>query len=204
MRRFVSALLITFVALVSFSGGLYFFFPRDAALAFFWRKGVLAASQKGVTLETAALGVEGYLPFRIVFRNVRVAAPVASMEAGAMTVSPRFVESLFSFAPTAEINFESLSLNLPLPGQPPLVFSSYSSIASLLSSGVRLAEIRTAGDLQVAGEMTVNLHTLKLDEADISISGERTALLEYVKTMLPLQREASGTWTLKRKGGENK
>ena len=204
MKRFVSVLLITFVAFSSFGAGLFFFFPRDAALAFFWRKGVLAAAQNGMTLESAALRVDGYLPFRIVLRNVKLIAPVASMEAGEMTVSPLFVESLFTMAPTAEVRFESLSLNLPLPGQPPLAFASCFFTSSLRPSQVRLAGIRTIGDLVIAGDMTVNPHTLKLDEADLSISGERTALLEYVKTMLPLQKESSGAWTLKRKGGEGK
>jgi hypothetical protein len=204
MRRCVSVLLLLLVAFFSFIGGFYFFFPRDAALAFFWRKGVLIASQKGVTLETAALTVEGYLPFIIVGRNVRITAPVVSVEAGEMKISPRFFESLFTMAPTAEVSFKSLSLNLPLPGQAPLFFSSYTSTAALLSSGVRLSKIRTFGELQVVGEMTMNLKTLRLDEAELSISGDRTALLEYVKSMLPLQKEASGTWTLKRKGGDSK
>ena len=52
--------------------------------------------------------------------------------------------------------------------------------------------------------MTVNPATAKLDEADLHISGERASLLEFAKTMLPLQKDASGAWTLKRKGGENK
>ena len=204
MKRWISILALVLVAFFSFCGGFYFFFPRDAAVAFFWRKGVLLASQKGVTLETAALYVEGYLPFHVVGRNLQITAPIASIEAVKIKFSPRFFESLFTMVPTAKVSFESLSLNLPLPGQAPLVFSSYASTASLLSSGVRLSEIRTTGDLQVAGDMTVNLDTLRLDEADLAISGERTALLEYVKTMLPLQKEASGIWTLKRKGGDSK
>jgi len=204
MRRFLFASLMTITAVFSFLVGLYLFFPRDAALGYFWQKGVLAAAEKGITLESAALSMEGTLPFHVVLRNVRLAAPLASAEASVVRVVPLFLESVFSFAPTAEIHVETLTMTLPLPGQPPLVFSTFSSKGSVYPAGIKLSAIRSAGDLLISGELTVNPSTARLDEADLAISGERAALLEYAKTMLPLKKESSGGWTLKRKGGENK
>ena len=201
MKRFASTLLLSVVAIFSFLAGAYFFFPRDAALGFLWRKGVLIAAERGINLELAALSVEGYFPFRIILRNLRVSSPLASMEAGTATIAPLFAASIFSFSPAADIRLEQLSLTLPLPGQPPLFFSSFSSRGSLYSSGVAFSEIRTAGDLEISGWMDVNPSLLRLDEADLSIQGERAALLEYVRTMLPLKKEASGAWTMK-KGGK--
>jgi len=204
MKRFASVFGVLFCAFFSFVAALYLFFPMDAALDLLWRKGTLAAAEKGVTMETAFLGVEGYFPLRIVFRNVRVAAPVASAEAGMLSVRPLFVESIASMSPTAEIRLENFSLGLPLPGQPPVVFSTFFSKSSVRPSTIKFSGIRTAGDLVIQGDVVVNTVTAKLDEADILISGERASLLEYAKTMLPLQKDASGAWTLKRKGGESK
>lgn len=204
MKRFASVFGVLFCAFFSFVAALYLFFPMDAALDLLWRKGTLAAAEKGVTMETAFLGVEGYFPLRIVFRNVRVAAPVASAEAGMLSVRPLFVESIASMSPTAEIRLENFSLGLPLPGQPPVVFSTFFSKSSVRPSTINFSGIRTAGDLVIQGDVVVNTVTAKLDEADILISGERASLLEYAKTMLPLQKDASGAWTLKRKGGESK
>lgn len=204
MKRFLLISLMTIVAVLSFFIGLYFFFPKDVALGYFWQKSVLAAAEKGITLESAALTTEGTLSFHIVLRNVRIAAPLASAEASVVRVIPLFLESVFSLAPTAEIHVETLTMTLPLPGQPPLVFSTFSSTGSVRSSGIRLSAIRSTGDLSISGELTVNPNTARLDEADLAISGERTALLEYAKTMLPLKKEPSGGWTLKRTGGENK
>lgn len=204
MKRFLFVFSMTVTAVFSFFIGLYLFFPRDAALGYFWQKGVLAAAEKGITLESAALNIEGVFPFHVVLRNVRLAAPLASAEASVVRVVPLFLESVLSLAPTAEIHVETLAMTLPLPGQPPLLFSTFSSKGSVCSAGVKLSAIRTTGDLSISGELTVNPNTARLDEADLAISGERAALLEYAKTMLPLKKEASGGWTLKRKGGENK
>lgn len=204
MKRFASVFGVLLCAFISFVAALYLFFPMDTALELLWRKGMLAAAEKGVTLETAFVGVDDYFPLRIVFRNVRVAAPVASAEAGMLTVRPLFVESILSMSPTAEIRLENFSLGIPLPGQPPIAFSTFYSKSSVRASAIHLSGIQTTGDLVIVGDMTVNPATAKLDEADLHISGERASLLEFAKTMLPLQKDASGAWTLKRKGGENK
>lgn len=204
MKRFTSVFGVFFCAVFSFIAALYLFFPMDAALELLWRKGTLAAAEKGVTIEAAFLGVEDYFPLRIIFRNVRVAAPVASAEAGMLSVRPLFLESIASMAPTAEIRLENFSLGIPLPGQPPVALSTFSSKSRVRPSAIEFSGIRTTGDLAIQGDVVVNTATAKLDEADILISGERASLLEYAKTMLPLQKDASGAWTLKRKGGESK
>ncbi len=201
MKRIGSSLLLVFIALLSFLAGLYCFFPLLAAAGFLWRKGVMAAAENGVTLEAATLGVEGYFPFRILLRNTRVVTPVLSAEAGVVEIAPLFLESILSFAPTAEVRLERVSLNLPLPGQQPIYLSFFSSKGALRSSGMEVSSIRSAGDIVMEGSLKMNSRTAKLEEADLSIGGDRVAILEYVKGMLPLQKDDSGTWTLKIKGG---
>jgi hypothetical protein len=203
MKRFASVLTIILVALVSFLAGVYFFFPRDTAAGYLWRKGVLAAAEKGVTLEAATLGVEGYFPFRILLRNTRVVAPVLSAEAGVVEIVPLFLDSLLSLAPTAELRLERVSLNLPLPGQQPVYLSFFSSKAALRPSGTEVSSIRSSGDLVMEGRLKMNSRTGMPEEADLSIGGDRAALIEYVKGMLPFSKDASGAWTLKMRGGGN-
>jgi len=200
MKKALSLFSLLIVALFSFTAGFYFFFPRDAAAGFLWRRAVLAAADKGVNLELASLSVEGYFPFRVVLRNLRVTSPIASMEAGDVVVVPVAGATLFSFALVADILGERASLVLPLPGRQPLFLASFASRVSFRPPLVSFSQVETAGDLEISGEARVDINRLMLDEADLSIRGEQAGVFESFRSFLPLTRDASGGWTLKREG----
>ncbi|MDI9387673.1 MAG: hypothetical protein QM441_00415 [Synergistota bacterium] len=202
-RRVLSGLSALIVGLVFFFAALYAFFPRDAALAFIWRRAAQAASARGAALESAALfTVES--PLRAVVKNFRFATPVASVEAETLTVTPLIIRSLLSASLRAELEFNSLSLGLPLPGQPPLYFGAFTATAGARPDEVRLDDVIAAGDLELDGYLSVNLQSMKIGTADMSISGERADLMELAKTMLPLQKGDAGGWRLFRKEGADK
>ncbi len=203
MKRLGTLLLTLVVALATFSAAFYVFLPKDAALAYLWGKGTLLSAEKGVGLESAALTLEES-PLRVVLRNARLSAAIASAEAGSVTITPLFIQSLLSISFKAEVRFESLALNLPMPGQAPLVFTTFSAMARLRPSSVTLEGVSATGDLLLNGALSVNLQTRKIEEAEMAISGERSDLLELAKAVLPLSKEPSGDWILRRKRGESK
>ncbi len=203
MRRLGSVLLTLVVALASFSAAFYIFLPKDAALAYLWGKGTLLSAEKGVGLESAALALEES-PLRLVLRNACISAAIVSAEAGSVTITPLFIQSLLTASFKAKVRFESLVLNLPMPGQAPLTFTTFSTTARLRPSSLTLEEVRATGDLHLNGDLSVNLQTRKIEEAEMAISGERSDLLELAKTILPLSKEPSGDWILRRKRVESK
>lgn len=203
MRRALSGLSVLIVGLVFFFAALYAFFPTDAALAYIWRRATRAAYDRGATLESAAL-FTAESPLRAVIKNLRLSTPVASVEAETLTVTPLFIRSLLSASLKAELEFNSLSLGVPLPGQPPLSFGVFSATVGLRPDEARLDGVRAAGDLDLDGYLTVDLRSIKIGTADMTITGERANLMELAKTMLPLQKGDSGGWRLYRKGGADK
>ena len=203
MRRLVAVLSAVVLAIVSFAISFYLFFPKETALAYVWNKATLALAQNGLGLESAAMMAEES-PLRVVVRGARLSAPIASAEAALVTLTPHIMESLLSLSLKGSFQMESLSLSLPLPGQGPLLLSSFAGTIKLRPPLLFLEGVQTAGDLEITGDFVINLGTQKIEEADMSISGQRADLLEMGKSMLPITKEASGEWTLMRKRGESK
>ena len=80
----------------------------------------------------------------------------------------------------------------------------FSATVGLRPDEARLDGVRAAGDLDLDGYLTVDLRSMKIGTADMTITGERANLMELAKTMLPLQKGDSGGWRLYRKGGADK
>ncbi|HPK07322.1 MAG TPA: hypothetical protein PK773_05920, partial [Aminivibrio sp.] len=67
-----------------------------------------------------------------------------------------------------------------------------------LDGRVEVTDLRISGELDVSGSAVLSSRGGGLEEADLTIGGERAALMELFRSVLPLRQEKPGAWTLKR------
>lgn len=178
------------------------FFPFGAGTEAAWNRAVRAASEKGFFLDASSVSSEGRLPPEAVFLNVRLRSPLLSGEAGRVTVSFSPADTMTRFAPAARLRLERVSVNLPLPGEQPLFLSVVEAGLVFRSGRIEVLEFRTSGELVISGTAALSSRGFALDEADLAIGGDRAALMELFRPVLPLRQEKPGAWVLKR-GGRN-
>lgn len=178
------------------------FFPFEAGTEAAWSRAVRAASEKGFFLDASSVSAEGRLPPGAVLLNVRLRSPLLSGEAGRITVVFSPGGTIAGLAPAASLRLERVSVNLPLPGEQPLFLAAVEARLVFRSDRVEVLEFRTSGELDVSGTAVLSSRGFALEEADLTIGGERAALMELFRSVLPLRQEKPGAWILKR-GGRN-
>ena len=201
MRKGRIVLLLLFSAAV-FALSFLSFFPFGPGAEVAWSRMVRAASERGFFLDASDVSAEGGLTPEALLLNVRLRSPLLSGEAGKVSAVFSPADMITRMAPTARIRLERVSVNLPLPGERPLYLSSLECRLVFRKDRIEVLELRTSGELDVSGAVVVSPVKFTLEEADLSLGGERAQLLEFFRSVLPLRQEKPGSWTLK-KGGTN-
>ena len=188
--------------LLVFSLSFLAFFPFGPGAEVAWSRAVRAASEKGFFLDASDVSADGRFLPEAVLLNVRLRSPILSGEAGRVTTafSPR--DAIISLAPAARLRLERVSVNLPVPGERPLFLAAVEARLVFPGDRVEVLELRTSGELDVSGTAVLSSRGFALEEADLTIGGERAALMELFRSVLPLRQEKPGAWILKR-GGRN-
>lgn len=198
--RFGRIFFLFSLSVLVFALSFYLFFPLHEAVRLAWGRGVLSASERGFFLDSAELSVEGRFPPAIVIRNIRLSSPLLSGEAGRAKIVLSPADTVIHGVPVACIRLERVSVNFSLPGQSPLYLASAEARGVFRLGRVDILDLQTEGDLNISGNAVVSPSKMSFEEGNVTIRGERSGLLEFFRSMLPLNRNDSGSWTLK-KGG---
>jgi len=199
--RYGRAILLFLVSIAAFCLSFWLFFPFGDLAETVWNAAVLSASGRGFRLDAAGVSAEGRFPPTFVLSNARVSSPLLSGEAGRAGIAPAAGESVLKMAPAASVTLDRVSVNLPVPGQAPLYLSSAEARAVFRNGRLEVAGVRTGGDLEISGTIVLSPASFQILESDLVIRGERSALLEYFRSILPLRKEGPETWVLKRGAG---
>jgi len=199
MKAGRAILLLLFSAAV-FGISFLAFFPFGAGTEAAWSRAVRAASEKGFFLDASSVSAEGRILPEVVLLNVRLRSPLLSGEAGRVRVSFSPADTIAGLAPVAGLRLERVSVNLPLPGEQPLFLAAVEARLVFRSDRVEMLEFLTSGELDVSGTAVLSSRGFALEEADLTIGGERAALMERFRPVLPLRQEKPGYWILKRGG----
>lgn len=184
--------------LLVFSLSFLVFFPFGPGTEAAWSRAVRAASEKGFFLDASSVSAEGRLFPGAVLLNVRFRSSLLSGEAGRATVFLSPADMVTRLAPAAGLRLERVSVNLPLPGERPLFLAAVEAGLVFLDGRVEVTDLRISGELDVSGSAVLSSRGGGLEEADLTIGGERAALMELFRSVLPLRQEKPGAWTLKR------
>ncbi len=196
--RYGRGILLLLVSLAAFCLSFWLFFPFGDLAETAWNTAVLSASQQGFRLDAAGVSAEGRFPPTFVLSNARMSSPLLSGEAGRADITPSVIESVLKMAPAAAVKLDRVSVNLPVPGQAPLYLSSAEARTVFRNGRLEMTGVRTGGDLEISGTIVLSPASFKILESDLVIRGERSALLEYFRSILPLRKEGPETWVLKR------
>lgn len=199
--RYGRGILLLLVSLAAFCLSFWLFFPFGDLAETAWNAAVLSASQQGFRLDAAGVSAEGRFPPMFVLSNARMASPLLSGEAGRAGIAPSVTESVMKMAPAAAVTLERVSVNLPVPGQAPLYLSSAEARTVFRNGRLEVTGVRTGGDLEISGTIVLSPASFTILESDLVIRGERSALLEYFRSVLPFRKEGAETWVLKRGAG---
>jgi hypothetical protein len=126
---------------------------------------------------------------------------------GTLTIVPDPTASLLNMAPTCRISFTGGVLGSSLIKKiPAVVIGSGRAAVSLGSRGVLLEGLRSDGDLSMNGALFISVSTpppIRWAEVTIDVKSELleqelSSVEDILKSYLPLQRESSGRWLLRR------
>lgn len=176
-------------------------FPWNTAAEVAWSRALRLAGEKGLLLDAGSVDGEGLFAPKVRLGQARLRSLLLSGEAGEVEIRLLPLKSLLSMAPGAAVRLERVSLNLPVPGEAPLYLASVEARVALRRGRAEVRDLKISGEIRASGDGIIDLEKMFLDDADIVLEGDRTALLEYFRSFLPLKKEKEGVWTLKR-GGE--
>lgn len=198
--RILKRPLVFLLALGVFAASFLAFFPWKLGAEVGWSRVVRLAGEKGFSLGASAVDGEGTFAPKVRLGQVHLRSPLISGEAGEAEGVFLPMESLTSMAPAAAVRLRRVSVNLPVPGEAPLYLATVDARVIFRSARAEVRELKITGEIGAAGEAVLDLQRMYLDGADIVLGGDRVALLEYLRTLLPLNKEKEGVWTLKRGG----
>ena len=121
---------------------------------------------------------------------------VANLSFSSITIKPKFISSILSFAPVCDINFKNGSLQL---GQV-INFGDGNFLLTAGSNEILLENLRTTGDFAVNGFISINPATMRLGrtEARLNFPEEFERNMDTLMNFLPLVQD-NGRWYLRRR-----
>ena len=120
---------------------------------------------------------------------------MANISLSSVTIRPRFISSVLSFAPVCDITFRDGSIRI---GQS-MRFGDGGFLLTAERNSVLLENLRTNGDFSLNGYMTIDTSSMKIGRADAQIEVPEAFRqnMDMLKSFLPLVQEG-GRWYLRR------
>lgn len=199
MKKLVGVALLLVAFSVGMIAGIRLFFPWEKVLELSFLKGAQIGNVSGLDIRAEAFSVDGALPSFVV-KKAKIKAFMGEIRINEIRITPSLWKTLFTLAPSAEIDVEEGVLSL---GGKDSSFSG-SVACSLLKGAVSLEEWNFGGDLSVKGKVKFSMKNKKILLAAMSIKApsEMDGPLSAASSMLPLKKGDDGIWILSREEGK--
>lgn len=178
--------------IIGFSAAIWFFLPWREVGKFAMSTASRQLNSRGTRLGWSDVSGEedGFTVHNLTVNGM------ANLTFGSITIRPRIIASVLSFAPVCDITFRGCNVQI---GQI-LNLGDGGVLVTAGSNETLLENLRTNGDFAINGYMTVNPATMRIGrtEARLNVPENFAQNMGMLRNFLPLEQEGD-KWYLRRK-----
>jgi len=171
---------------------------------------LLSASSRLPTGASLAYSTVGNARGGFVVNNLEIKNLMGMVDVSfnTLTIVPNAVASLLGMAPICRLTFTGAVMGdiavTPLRKIPGVALGNGRVVVSINRQGIFLDALRSDGELSTSGSLLVDLSAMRITWADVILDVKSEAFeenLSLLGSILPLERESSGRWFLRRARG---